>query len=111
MHTELRTLQTKFRRLQKKLSATGRISHGYVQDRGPGAGGPCYQWSRKENNKTVSVALSKDQYDQMKEAIQNWKKIQATLQQLQQISRAIIFHTTRDTVRRKPLSKKVLGIN
>jgi hypothetical protein len=33
---------------------------GYVQDRGPGAGGPCYQWTRKVKGKTLSVALSKE---------------------------------------------------
>ena len=46
---------------------------GYVQDRGPGAGGPCYQWTRKERGKTVSVALSKEQFEAMREAIANWR--------------------------------------
>ena len=42
------------------------ISEGYVQDRGPGAGGPCYQWTRKVRGKTVSVALSREQYEWLK---------------------------------------------
>ena len=29
--------------LRARLTAIGWISQGYVQDRGPGAGGPCYQ--------------------------------------------------------------------
>jgi len=69
------------------------------------------QWSRKENKKTISVALSEDQYAAMKRAIENWKQAQQTLKRMQQVSRAIIFKTTPDTTRRKPLSNKVLGIN
>ena len=40
------------------LKDPGSISEGYVQNRGPGAGGPCYQWTRKVRGKTLSVALS-----------------------------------------------------
>ena len=63
-------LKAEYRRLRARLGKTGWISHGYVQDRGPGAGGPCYQWTRKERGKTVSVALSKEQYEQMNKAIE-----------------------------------------
>jgi hypothetical protein len=35
--------QRQYARLAQRLSATGWISEGYVQDRGPGAGGPC-EW-------------------------------------------------------------------
>ena len=56
MNSNLPKLRVEYRRLQRHLAATGWISHGYVQDRGPGAGGPCYQWTRKERKKTVSVA-------------------------------------------------------
>ena len=48
-----------YAQLQACLAQPGWISEGYVQDRGPGAGGPCYQWTRKVKGKTVSVALSK----------------------------------------------------
>jgi hypothetical protein len=108
---EVKTLRAQFRRLQKQISNAGLISHGYVQDRGPGAGGPHYQWSRKENRKTVSVALSEEQYAEMKLAIENWRQLQQTLKSLQQVSRALIFRTTPDTTRRKPLSDRVLGTN
>lgn len=46
--------------LRKELDMVGLLSHGYVQDRGPGAGGSGYQWSRIVKAKTVSVALPKD---------------------------------------------------
>ena len=55
-------LKAQYARLQTQLARPGWISQGYVQDRGPGAGGPHYQWTRKERGKTVSVALSREQY-------------------------------------------------
>lgn len=110
MKTNLATLKRQYQALTRKLTKTGWVSHGYVQDRGPGAGGPCYQWTRKEQKKTISVALSKEQYLAMKVAIGNWQKLQKTLQRMQQISRTFLFLSLPDVRRRKPLSKKVMGI-
>ena len=103
--------QMEFQRLQRQLTRVGWISHGYVQDRGPGAGGPCYQWTRKERKKTVSVALSKKQYLWMKRAIANWRQAQRLLKRMEQISRAVLFGTVPEPLRRKPLNKRVLGLN
>jgi len=107
----LKKLGAEYRTLQKQLAAIGWISHGYVQDRGPGAGGPCYQWTRKQQKKTISVALSKEQYQAMHEAIVNWRNAQQILVRMEQISRLVIFGTLPDTRRRKPLTKQVLGLN
>jgi len=104
-------LRIECRRLAHTLSQIGWISHGYVQDRGPGAGGPCYQWTRKEKKKTVSVALSKEQYAAMKTAIVNWRTAQNILRRMETLSRKMIFQTLPDTRRRKPLSSKVIGTN
>jgi len=111
MKPNVAKLRAEYGKLQKNLAATGWISHGYVQDRGPGAGGPCYQWTRKENKKTVSVALSKEQYQAMQAAIMNWRKVQQILARMEQISRLLIFRTLPDTRRRKPLTNRVLGLN
>ena len=111
MKPNLAKLRAEYGKLQKQLAATGWISHGYAQDRGPGAGGPCYQWTRKEKKKTVSVALSKEQYQAMQAAIQNWRKAHAVLTRMEQISRLLIFRALPDTRRRKPLTKRVLGLN
>ncbi|SRR6266568_2454662 len=100
-----------YARLVKSLAGTGWISEGYVQDRGPGAGGPCYQWTRKVKGKTISLALSRDQYDWLKQAIENWRALQAVLKQMQRLSRQELFETIPDLKRRKPLSKNVLGTN
>lgn len=103
--------KTDFQRLQRKLARIGWVSHGYVQDRGPGAGGPCYQWTRKERKKTVSVALSKKQYLWMKRAIANWCQAQRLLKRMELISRTVLFETIQGPLRRKPLNKRILGLN
>ena len=97
--------------LRTALAQTGWISEGYVQDRGPGAGGPCYQWTRKVKGKTVSVALSREQYQWLREAIANWRRVQKTLREMQRLSRQVLFETVPNPKRRKRLSKKVLGLD
>ena len=95
--------------LRASLARTGWISQGYVQDRGPDAGGPCYQWTRKVKGKTVSVALSKEQYEWLAKAIAEWRQVQATLKEMQRLSRQVLFETLPHPPRRKRLGKKVLG--
>lgn len=102
--------QSQFEQLRRGLGAVGWISEGYVQDRGPGAGGPCYQWTRKIKGKTVSVALSREQYEWLKAAIANWRLVQNTLRQMQRLSRVELFQTVPGPKRRKRLGKKVLGL-
>lgn len=111
MKIDPKKLAAEYARLRDRLADVGWISQGYAQDRGPGAGGPCYQWTRKVKGKTVSVALSKEQYDALRQAIENWRELQAALQQMQGLSRQLIFGTLPDTRRRKRLTKKVLGLN
>jgi hypothetical protein len=103
-------LEMVYARLRGQLAQTGWISQGYVQDRGPGAGGPCYQWTRKVKGKTVSVALSQEQYLWLAEAIGHWRKLQDTLKEMQRLSRQVLFDTLPNPKRRKRLGKKVLGL-
>ena len=103
--------ETRYHQLRAQLAQTGWISEGYVQDRGPGAGGPCYQWTRKVQGKTVSVALSQEQYQWLKEAIAHWREVQKTLKEMQRLSRQVLFQTLPNPKRRKRLGKKVLGLN
>jgi cyclopropane fatty-acyl-phospholipid synthase-like methyltransferase len=109
MQRNVSAIQTEYAQLRARLGRLGWISHGYVQDRGPGAGGPCYQWTRKVNAKTVSVTLSQEQYEALKQAIENWHHAQKILQRMQALSRAVIFETLPNPPRRKKLGKKVLG--
>jgi hypothetical protein len=100
----------RYQRLTKQLASIGWISEGYAQNRGPGAGGPCYQWTRKVKAKTVSVALSKDQYLWLQQAIANWRAVQKLLKEMRQLSREELFETVPGPKRRKRLGKRVLGV-
>jgi hypothetical protein len=102
--------QQQYAELVAQLTHTGWISEGYVQDRGPGAGGPCYPWTRKVKGKTVCVALSKEQYEWLKQAIANWRTVQKILRQMQRLSREELFEAVPGPKRRKKLSKAVLGL-
>jgi cyclopropane fatty-acyl-phospholipid synthase-like methyltransferase len=108
--TALPAWQHQYEQIKAALAHSGWISEGYVQDRGPGAGGPCYQWTRKVKGKTVSVALSREQYQWLKTAIANWRAVQQSLKQMQQLSRRVLFETVPGIKRRKRLPKKTLGI-
>ena len=110
MKADLEAMNREYEKLRNRLSGIGWMSSGYVQDRGPGAGGPCYQWTRKEKGKTVSVALSKEQYEAMRDAIEGWREVEAILDRMQQITRLRIFGSLPDIRRRKPLTKNVLGV-
>jgi hypothetical protein len=108
--TSLAQWKVQYAQLRSRLAQTGWISEGYVQDRGPGAGGPCYQWTRKVKGKTVSVALSKEQFEWLQTAIVEWRQLQATLKEMQRLSRQVLFETVSHPPRRKRLGKKALGI-
>lgn len=110
MNNNATPIETNYAQLRARLAKVGWISNGYVQDRGPGAGGPCYQWTRKVKAKTVSVALSQEQYLAMKQAIANWREVKEILEQMQGLSRQTIFQTLPNPARRKRLTKKVLGL-
>jgi hypothetical protein len=56
------------------------------------------------------VALSKEQYLWMRKAIANWRQLQTLLRRMEQVSRMVLFSTLPDTRRRKPLSRKVMGL-
>ena len=110
MKSNLPQWEAHYARLRARLTGVGWISEGYVQDRGPGAGGPCYQWTRKVRGKTISVALSREQYEWLREAIANWRQVQQTLKEMQRLSRQVLFTTVPHPPRRKRLGKKVLGL-
>jgi hypothetical protein len=107
---ERKEMETRYQELARQLSRTSWISEGYVQDRGPGAGGPKYQWTRKVKGKTVSVALSQEQYEWLRAAIENWKSTQALLREMQILSRQVLFKTLPEPRRRKRLTIRVMGL-
>ena len=102
--------QNEYACLAAQLARIGWISEGYVQDRGSGAGGACYPWTRKVKGKTVCVALSKEQFEWLKQAIANWRTVQNILRQMRRLSREELFAAIPGPKRRKKLSKGVLGL-
>lgn len=108
----LAALRAEYRRLRQSLARTGYISQGSVQQRSVAASGRSgYQWTRKVAQKTVSVALSQEQFEAMQEAVVNERELWKTIQKMERVSRRIIFASASDTQRRKRLSRKVLGLN
>jgi hypothetical protein len=102
--------QRQYARLCHSLGRLGYISQGSVQDRtarqGGGAG---YQWTRKVAAKTVTVALTPQQFGQMEQAVANYRKLRQLLRQMESLSRSIIFQCAPHPNRHKRLSRKVLG--
>ena len=78
--------------------------------RASGQQGSRYVWTRKVQAKTVTVALSEEQYHWLRQAVANQRKLDNIVAQLQILSRQILFQTVPGVVRRKRLSKKVLGL-
>ena len=104
-------LQRQYQRLCSNLASTGYISQGSVLDRStlrpPPSG---YQWTRKVARKTITVALSREQFRSLGRAIQNRRQLQKTITQMEKLSRQILFKTVPDAYRRKSLPNKALGL-
>jgi hypothetical protein len=106
----LAKLQARYEQHRRRLAKAGLISHGSVQDRsGRAGGGAGYQWTRKVAGKTVTVALTQEQYREMKTAIMNYRRLQSEIRKMEELSRAIIFQKLPHQTRLKRLPKKVLG--
>ena len=105
----LESLQQEYQRLSGSLGAIGYISQGSVVDRSklrrPRSG---YQWTRKVAQKTVTVALSPEQFQGIRKAVENRRRLAKTLTKMENLSRRILFSSLPDTRRRKPLNKNVL---
>ena len=101
-----------YRRLQGCLGRVGWIALGSVLERNrPGQGGPRYQWSRRVAGKTVSVALSAEQFAWLKRAIGNQRRARKLLGRMQRLTLKNMWRNLPSTSRRKRLSRKTLGIN
>ena len=100
-----------YRQLRDKLAQVSWMAIGSLVERGePGQGGPRYQWSRREKGKTVTVALSREQFEWMQTAIANQRKADEILERMQKLSLAHLWENLPSTTRRKRLSKSTLGL-
>ena len=101
-----------YQRLRARLGQIGWITLGSVLERtAPGRGGPRYQWSRRVEGKTVTVALSAEQFVWLKSAIANQRKVWTLLEQMNQLTLEYMWKKLPSTTRRKRRSKKTLGLN
>ena len=112
MHHSINTLPPDYQRLCQRLARTGWIALGsLVQRTQPGQGGPRYQWSRRVGAKTVTVALSSEQFAWLKTAIANQREVWDILMQMQQLTALHALQNLPNPTRRKRLNRKRLGLN
>jgi hypothetical protein len=112
MPSSKRTLPPGYQRLRQRLAQIGWIALGSLIERNqPGQGGPRYQWSRRVGPKTVTVALSAEQFEWLKGAIANQREVWDILMQMQQLTADHMLQNLPNPPRRKRLSKKRLGLN
>ena len=105
-------LPAAYLKLSQKLAKTPWVALGSVLERGlPGQGGPRYQWSRRVKGKTVTVALSAQQFAWLKAAISNQRELEEMLSQMQRMSLDYMWKNLPGTTHRKRLSNRTLGIN
>ena len=105
-------LPAAYRKLQARLAQIPWIALGSVLERNkPGQGGPRYQWSRRVGRKTVTVALSAEQFEWLKAAIANQREVWDILLQMQKLGLRYLWKNLPGTTRRKRLSNKTLGLN
>jgi len=103
-------LTAHYRQLQRQLSRIGYLSQGSVIERRPNQQGSRYIWTRKLQAKTVTVALSKEQYQWLRQAVTNQRKLERIVAQMQRSSHKILFENFPEPRRRKSLSRRVLGL-
>lgn len=102
----------KYQHLRQSLAQVGWIALGSLVERSlPGQGGPRYQWSRRVGKKTITVALSAEQFAWLKDAIANQRQVWETLMQMQHLTAQFALENLPNPPRRKRLSKKKLGLN
>ena len=99
-----------YRQLQQQLAHLGYLSQGSVFERTPGQQGSRYVWTRKVRAKTITVALSQEQYQWLRQAVLNQRQLEKIVAQMQTLSRQVLFKTVPGIIRRKRLSKRVLGL-
>jgi hypothetical protein len=106
------TLPVEYVRLRQQLSQIGWVALGSLVERNkPGQGGPRYQWSRRVGPKTVTVALSAEQFQWLQHAIANQRQVWQILMRLQQLTAQHALKNLPNPPRRKRLTKKKLGLN
>jgi predicted transcriptional regulator len=93
-------LESHYRRMASKLAEIGLILQGTIAERtikrdigknndSEKVYGPYYQWTFKQDGKTVTVNLTSNQAELFQKAIDNNKKVEMTLREMRKLSREI----------------------
>jgi hypothetical protein len=93
-------LDQEYRRLVLSLGRIGYITQGSVFERKKGPGSR-YQWTWKNpNQKTESLTLTEEQYEWLRRAITNERKLKQTLKKMRRISEQIFVHSFKTDTRK-----------
>jgi hypothetical protein len=95
----IQALQSRYQQCTQGLLSIGPICQGSVikrldvrQSRAKTKiHGPYYLWTRKLKGKTLSIAISEQQYTELKQAIANHRKLEQTLAKMRSLSEKMIF--------------------
>jgi hypothetical protein len=94
-----------YQRLRARLQGVSWILNGSVMANEPCSDSPraktTYTWTRKIQGKTVTVALSKSQYDAFRKAIETNRKLEQTLREMRELSAKTLLNAL-PGVQRKP---------
>jgi hypothetical protein len=103
-------LQKKYNRKRTKLSQVGLILQGTIVERyierpctktgKVSRTGPYYQWTRKKDGRSVTVNLSRDQYNLFQAAINENRKLESMLTEMRELSEIILNITTEGVPKR-----------
>ena len=108
-------LERRYRRMASKLAETGLILLGTITERtikrGSGKNndnekvyGPYYQWTFKQDGKTVTVNLTSNQAELYQKAVDNNKEVEMTLKEMRKLSREIC-ETSMEGVKKRTTRK------
>lgn len=106
----LQALEKEYAHLVSQLSSVGYLSRGSVTKRAAGQPGSRYQWTTKVKARTVSLTLTEEQYQWLKQAVANQRKLERMLKLMHQISRKIMGLRFPNNNRRKPLNENVMRL-
>ena len=109
LEKKLKTWQRDFDKHQSKLSKLPWIVQGSLVEIAPPPGAPRakprYIWTRKVNQKTVTVSLSKQQYKAFMKAIEANRKVEKTLRDLRSISQTALLESLPGVQKRRRAKK------
>ena len=118
MNTEKKVeqLYNQYYALRTRLSEVGLICQGSALERTyhrktkgqPTEYGPYYSWTRKIDNKTITVALSRAQHRLLSKAIAHQRKLEELLRKMRAISEQIVLLQAPGVASRKKRKTGVL---